>query len=334
MSSLQDDLRATAQDTGFSGVVRVDRRGVPHVLEAFGLADRAYQIANTVNTQFGTASATKGLTALAAMALVEQGRLDLATTARSLLDEDLPEIADDVTVEHLLAHRSGIGDYFDEAVIDDVTRYAMPVPVHQLSTPEQYLAVLAGHPTAFPAGERFAYNNAGYVVLALLVERADGAPYHELVRRHVLEPAGMVDTAFLRSDELPARAARGYLARGGLRTNVLHLPVVGVGDGGAYSTAADLHRLWQALHAGRIVSPYSVASMMTPRSDWPEESRRYGLGFHLHATGEAAWLEGYDAGVSIVSLHDPRQDLTCTVISNWTNGAWPIVALLNQHLGL
>jgi CubicO group peptidase (beta-lactamase class C family) len=215
-----------------------------------------------------------------------------------------------------------------------MTDYALPVPVHRLATPEEYLAVLAGHPTASPAGERFAYNNGGYVVLALLVERAAGIGYHDLVRRTVLEPAGMVDTAFLRSDELPARAARGYLTADGLRTNVLHLPVVGVGDGGVYSTAADVHRLWGALHAGRIVSPDTVAQMLTPRSDWPEEERRYGLGFHLHRTGTAAWLEGYDAGVSFTSLHDPDQDLVYTVISNWTDGAWPLIAALNEHLGL
>jgi CubicO group peptidase (beta-lactamase class C family) len=239
-----------------------------------------------------------------------------------------------VTVEHLLAHRSGIGDYLDETELDDITQYVMPVPVHQLSTPKEYLRALSGHPTAFPAGERFAYNNAGYVVLALLVERATGIGYHDLVGRCVLEPAHMADTAFLRSDELPARAARGYLEREGMRSNVLHLPVVGVGDGGAYSTAADFHRLWQALQSGRIVSPDTFAQMTTPHSDWPEESRRYGLGFHLHATGDAAWLEGYDAGVSFTSLHDPSQQLTYTVISNWTDGAWPVVTLLNDRFGL
>jgi hypothetical protein len=58
------------------------------------------------------------------------------------------------------------------------------------------------------------------------------------------------------------------------------------------------------------------------------------LGFHLHATGSAAWLEGYDAGVSFTSLHDPSQQLTYTVISNWTDGAWPIIALLNDQLDL
>jgi CubicO group peptidase (beta-lactamase class C family) len=334
MRHLEELVDATAWAESFSGVIQVDRRGITEVVKAYGYADRAYGIANTVNTQFGTASATKGFTALTVMALVERGRLDLSTTARSLLGDDLPEIADDVTVEHLLAHRSGIGDYLDEDDLDDMTEYAMPVPVHQLATPEEYLEVLAGHPTAFPAGEGFAYNNGGYVVLAMLVERAGGADYHELVRRCVLEPAGMADTAFLRSDELPARAARGYLAVDGIRTNVLHLPVVGVGDGGAYSTAADLHRLWEALHSGRVVSPDALELMVTPRSDWPEESRRYGLGFHLHETGDAAWLEGYDAGVSLTSLHEPDHQVTYTVISNWTDGAWPIVELLNNQLGL
>ncbi len=334
MSAMAERLEATALAEGFSGVVRIDRQGKTDVARAYGDADRTYGLANTVSTQFGTASATKGFTALTVMALVEQGRVHLSTTARSLLGDDLPEIADDVTVEHLLAHRSGIGDYLDEDQLEDITEYVLTVPVHQLDTPENYLAALGGHPTAFPANERFAYNNAGYVILALLAERACGAGYHQLVRQCVLEPADMTDTAFLRSDELPARAARGYLARDGLRTNVLHLPVVGVGDGGAYSTAADLHRFWQALHSGRIVRRDTVAQMLTARSDWPEERRRYGLGFHLHATSTAAWLEGYDAGVSFLSLHDRRQDLTYTVISNWTDGAWPIIALLNDETGL
>jgi len=331
MRSLEDLIDATAADEGFSGVVRVDRRGRTEIAKAYGYADRAYGTANAISTQFGTASATKGLTV---MRLVEEGWLALSTTARSLLGDDLPEIADDVTVEQLLAHRSGIGDYFDESGLDGINDHALPVPVHQLSTPEEYLKVLAGHPTVFAAGEGFAYNNGGYVVLALLIERAGDASYHEQVRRCVLEPAGMADTAFLRSDELPGLAARGYLTLDGLRTNVLHLPVVGVGDGGAYSTAADLHRLWEALHSRRIVSPDTLELMVTPHSDWPEESRRYGLGFHLHETADAAWLEGYDAGVSLTSLHAPSQDVTYTVISNWSDGAWPIVELMNNQLRL
>jgi CubicO group peptidase (beta-lactamase class C family) len=238
-----------------------------------------------------------------------------------------------VTIEQLLAHRSGIGDYLDESAIDDIADYLMPVPVHELATTEQFLPVLDGHETVFPAGERFAYNNGGYVVLALLAERASGVDFHGLVRTLVCEPAGMVDTAFLRSDELPGRAALGYLAVDGLRTNVFHLPVLGNGDGGIYSTVADLSVFWESLFAGRIVPPERVAQMVRPRSDWPEQSKRYGLGFHLHATGDGVWLEGYDAGVSFASVHQPSSSITYTVMSNWSDGAWPIVKLLQDRLG-
>ena len=333
MSSLQLAIDAAAERTGFSGVVRVDRAGETELAAAYGFADRAHRLANTVDTLFATASGTKTLTALAVMSLVERGSLELGTTARSLLGTDLPLIADDVTVEHLLAHRSGIGDYLDEDSVGDISDHVLPGSMHELATTEAFLPLLDGHETVFPAGERFAYNNGGYVVLALLAERASGQGFHELVHSSVCEPARMADTAFLRSDELPGRAALGYLARDGLRTNVFHLPVLGNGDGGIYSTADDFSTFWDSLYAGQIVSRERVAEMVRPHSDWPQESKRYGLGFHLHATGDSVWLEGYDAGVSFSSLHQPSSSITWTVISNWSDGAWPIVKLLDDRLG-
>jgi CubicO group peptidase (beta-lactamase class C family) len=237
-----------------------------------------------------------------------------------------------VTIEHLLAHRSGIGDYLDEEAGNEITDYVMPVPVHELATTEGYLSVLGGHVTAFPAGERFAYCNSGYVVLALIAERVSGTRFPELVRRRVCEAAGMTETGFLRTDELPGRAAIGYLAADGMRTNVLHLPVCGSGDGGIYSTAADISSLWDAFFAGRIVSPGWVTEMVRPRSDVPKESMRYGLGLWLHASTDTVIAVGYDAGVSFRSAHDPESSTTCTVISNTADGAWPIAELLEERL--
>jgi CubicO group peptidase (beta-lactamase class C family) len=170
------------------------------------------------------------------------------------------------------------------------------------------------------------------VVLALLAERAAGEPFHELVQRRVCEPAGMTDTAFLRSDELPGRAAIGYLGEGP-RTNVFHLPVLGSGDGGIYSTAADIRTFWLALFEGRIVRPETVSLMVRPRSDDPEEGRRYGLGFWLHATSDVVMLEGYDAGVSFRTVHDPTRSRTHTLISNTSEGAWELTAALDDLLG-
>jgi CubicO group peptidase (beta-lactamase class C family) len=331
---LERELDRVASETGFSGAVRVDRAGELVVEKAYGLAHRGLGVPNRVDTRFALASGTKGLTALAVVSLVEDGVLELSATARSLLGRDLPLVGDDVTVEHLLAHRSGIGDYLDEDVGVDVNEYLLPVPVHELATTEDYLAVLAGHPPKFAPDERFAYCNSGYVLLALLAERASGVPFHELVVERVCEPAGMRDTAFLRSDELPARAALGYLeVDGAWRTNVFHLPVRGSGDGGVYSTGADLRAFWASLFAGGIVSPDWVAEMVRPRSEVPSEEMRYGLGFWLHRSTDVVLLEGMDAGVSFRSVHDPGRDLTHTSLSNTTRGAWPVARLLVERLG-
>jgi CubicO group peptidase (beta-lactamase class C family) len=332
MGALEHELDAVAAEAGFSGVVRVDREGKLEVERAYGEAHRGFGAPNAVDTRFALASGTKGLTALTVASLVEDGALALDTTARSLLGDDLPLVGDDVTVEHLLAHRSGIGDYLDEDTDVDLAAYLLPVPVHELATTEQYVAVLDGHAPKFAPGERFSYSNSGYVVLALLAERASGVAFHELVVDRVCRPAGMVDTAFLRSDELPGRVALGYLeVDGAWRTNVFHLPVRGSGDGGIYSTAADIRALWTALFAGRIVPLGRVAEMTRPHSE--DGARRYGLGFWLSTSGDLVLLEGMDAGVSFRSVHDPRSDMTHTVISNTTDGAWPLARLLRERLG-
>jgi len=328
MRRIQEELEAAAAEAGFSGVVRVDRAGQTELAEAYGLADRARDVPNTLATRFAIASGTKGFTALTVVSLVEEGTLELGTAVRSVLDADLPLIRDDVTVEHLLSHRSGIGDYFDEEAQNDVAEFVLPVPVQQLIDTESYLAVLDGHESRFAPGERFAYCNSGYVVLALIAERISGVAFEQLVRQRVCEPAGMTDTAFLRSDELPDGVALGYLEVEGPRTNTDHLPVMGSGDGGIFSTVADISAFWTALFDGRIVSSEWLERMVRSRSDVPEQSMRYGLGFWLHTTTDVVLLEGHDAGISFRTAHDPSSGLTSTVISNTSEGAWPMSSLL------
>ena len=191
--------------------------------------------------------------------------------------------------------------------------------------------IFDGHPAKFAASSDFAYCNGGFVVLALIAERASGAPYHDLVLQRVCEPAGLEDTAFLRSDELPARAALGYLFAEGARTNVLHPPVRGTGDGGISTTVGDMRAFWMALAEGRIVPRERVADMVVPRSD-VHERWQYGLGFWIVAGTSTVALEGHDAGVSFRSLHDSGTDTTCTVVSNWSDGAWPLAKMLTERL--
>lgn len=332
IDELSARVDAVIAESRFSGVVRVDRSGQMLLERAAGWAHRAYHIPMSVDTRLAMASGSKGLTALTVLSLAADGTLPLDTRARELLTEDLPLINDAVTVEHLLENRSGIGDYLDESQGGQIDEYVLPVPVHTLADSEDYLSVLDGFPQAFPPGERFAYNNSGFVVLAILAERAARIPFVDLVRRRVCDPAGLIDTEYLRSDTLPERTALGYLDAQGNRSNALHLPVRGSGDGGAFTTVADVHRLWAALRDGAVLDTPVLAEAWRPRSDVPSERARYGLGFWLHATGPGVMLEGYDAGVSFRTVFDPESDTTHTVISNWSDGAWPLTRALDQHL--
>src|SRR5829696_6294650 len=113
MSELARAVDEVAATTGFSGVVRVDRGDELVLATAYGLAHRGARVANTVDTPFGIASGTKGMTAVTVMSLIEDG------------------------------------DYVDEEAMESATDYVMPIPVHRLASTEDYLEVLAGHPRAF-----------------------------------------------------------------------------------------------------------------------------------------------------------------------------------------
>lgn len=297
----------------FSGVVLVSRGDETLLAEASGYAHIAHGVENTIDTRFAIASGTKGFTALVVIGLVDEGHLELSTRARDVLGDDLPLIDDRVTVEHLLTHTSGIGDYCDDDNPPEIPPW--------LVTSADYLAALDGFPQQFPPGQRFHYNNGAFVVLGLIAERIAGIPFADLVRTRVTEPAGMAETAFLRADALPARTATGYLEDG--RSNVFSLPVVGHGDGGIYSTAPDFRMFWRALFEGRIV----------PR-EWVETLQRgdgYGLGFWLPRPGVVR-LAGGDHGVSFRSTHEPSTGLTATLISNDHRGGGSRLRRLDEFL--
>ena len=327
--TLAGDLATLADDHDLSGALTVSRGGRRLAELARGWADRANERPITLDTRFALASVVKGFTALTVMSLIESGDLALDTAVRGLLADRLPLVDPAVTIEQLLAHTSGIGDYLDEDTLDDIDDYVMVVPVHQLTSPLDYLPILDGFPQRSPPGAVFAYNNGAYVLLSIAIELATGRSYYDLVQERVLGPAGMRDTAFERSDRLPAGAALGYLEDG--RTNILHLPVRGAGDGGAYSTLRDLESLWQALFDGRILPAAVVERMIEPRSR-SSDGRRYGLGFWLGAERPTVILEGMDAGVSCWTAFDPPTGATCVVISNTSSGVWPLAARLDEWL--
>jgi CubicO group peptidase (beta-lactamase class C family) len=121
---------------------------------------------------------------------------------------------------------------------------------------------------------------------------------------------------------------------GTVRSNVFHLPVRGNGDGGIYTTAADVAALWRAFFGGVLVPQNWIDEMTRPRST-SSSGHRYGLGFWLapESVGDGQiMIQGADAGVSFCTWHHRHEQLTYTVLSNTSDDAWPMMDLLRQQL--
>lgn len=324
---------SAAAEANFSGVVRVDIEGENVLASAFGDANRALRSPNRPDTLMAMASGSKLFTSCVVLSLMQEGIVDIDRPVRHWLGTDLTEIADDVTLRHLLTHRSGIGDYLDEDELE-ITDYVLPEPTHIYTTTESFVPALEGHPTVFAAGERFRYCNGGFVVAALVAERASGVGFHSLVEERVFTPAGLTETAYLRTDSLGGRVAVGYLfgpeADDALRTNALHLPVRGNGDGGAFTTTLEMAQFWRALVGGRILEPPTVELMRTPTTEAGDTGGIFGFGLGMWIYQDAMVAEGADAGVGFRGFHYPDRQVTWTVASNVSDGAWPVALVLRE----
>ena len=254
--------------------------------------------------------------------------LALDTPVRSILGDALSSVDAAVTIEHLLGHTSGIGDYLDEEAPGDIDDYLLTASAHTLGGPFDYLDLMNANPPVSRPGERFAYNNSGFVILSMVIEQLTGSFHDEVVAR-VLDRCGMEHSGFFRSDELPANTALGYLEDG--RTNIFHLPVIAAGDGGIYLCAADVSRFWEGLMTGKIVSE-AIVNRMTTVASKGHVNGAYGLGFWLSPDGAIVWLEGMDPGVSFTSAYHLESGAHYVVLSNTSRGVWPIARQLESRI--
>jgi CubicO group peptidase (beta-lactamase class C family) len=169
---------------------------------AYGVLSRATSVEVTTDTVFQIGSITKVWTASLIMQLVDDGVLDLDAPVRRYVPEF--RVADEqassqITVRHLCSHVSGFeGDIFtDTGRGDDAV--------------ERYLATITEVPQLFPPGERFSYNNAGYVVLGRILEVLRGKPYNAILREQLFGPLGLTHAAADAYEAILHRAAVGHI---------------------------------------------------------------------------------------------------------------------------
>jgi CubicO group peptidase (beta-lactamase class C family) len=303
---------------GVSGTVLLTEAGVPVARYCLGLADRAAGTQVTPSTRFQTASVSKMFTAAAVLDQVAQGTVTIGTPVVEVVPADRRprSLSADVTVHHLLCHTSGMADYFeeDESLPNAGTDYGalwQSIPPARVERPADFLPLYGDLPAYCPPGELWRYSNAGYVLLAELLEQLTGGTCTEVIEERVLRPAGMVDSGFDRSDEPRPESAVHYLPSG--RTNVHSVPVVGGGDGGCVCTASDLVRFCRALAERTLLG--GLTEVATQRQATIEDGWSYGYGLMVYPDGR--WGHGGgDPGVSAVVNHWPQRDVTVVALCN------------------
>lgn len=263
---------------GFSGTVLAASGEDPVFVGAYGLADREQDRAFLPSTVVTIGSITKSFTAAAILVLAERGRLDV----HDPIATHLPGVPPDkrgITVHHLLTHTSGLkrnglegGDFARAATRDSVLQNAL------------------GSQLLGPPGERYRYSNLGYALLAMIVENASGEGYESFVHRHLLAPARMYRTGYLRPHYEDRELAAGY--RDGRRLDpVIRQPMLDDGptwnlrgNGGLHSDAYDMYRWFLALRSRTVLSDRSVLRMTRGHARQPVPGRFYGYGLEVTET--------------------------------------------------
>jgi CubicO group peptidase (beta-lactamase class C family) len=321
----------------FSGSVLVEDKDNVLVDRSFGYANRSDQLENNSGTRFGIASGCKLFTAIAICQLVEEGEISFDSKLSDCLKIDFKQFDDQVTVHHLLTHTSGIPDYFDEDVMDDFEELWVNNPMYHIRKLKDFLPMFQNNPMKSQLGESFHYNNAGYILLGLIVEKVSGLEFSDYVQKHIFNKAEMTQSGYFSLDSLPPNTALGYIdnPNGTWKTNIYSLPVKGGSDGGAFVTANDMVKLWNALLNYQLLNETYTNKLMTIHTQ-VNESSFYGYGIWIKKKTDNKILKyhvmGYDPGVSFHSAYYPDFSIKVVVCSNKSDGAFDIMSGIEQEL--
>ena len=328
LAAQQDQIVSSVQKlvdaNQFSGSLLVAKDGKPIVAKAWGLADVVAKAPNTIDTKFNIGSINKFFTKTAVAQLAEAGKLSLDDTVRKHLPDYPSPVADRITIQQLINHRSGLGDFFGD-------RY-QAAPPSRLMELKDFLPLFADQPLQFEPGTSQAYSNAGYIVLGLIIERISGETYRDYVQKHIFAPAAMKHTGFYTLSDKVANRATGYTLHGddheltARQPNTSSLPGRPSSAGGAYATAADLLRFMNALQANRLASP-KWSNWILGNSFEAPANRALGIAGGAPGLNTAVELDG-EWTVIAMSNYDPPS------ARNAASAAMEIVSGHKQRTGM
>ncbi|MEX2281295.1 MAG: serine hydrolase domain-containing protein [Gemmatimonadota bacterium] len=317
LASIRSFIEAQAARDSFSGVVLIAHNGRTVLQHASGLANKAHAVPNRVDTKFYLASMTKMFTGIAIAQLAEQGRLRFPDPVSRFVPEAAQSIGGRITIHHLLTHTSGLGSIWKPEY--QRANHALFRRVRD------FFPLFIDDPPQFEPGERWAYSNAGYVLLGAVIEQVTGQQYRDYVREHVFRRAGM--TSALEDDvEVPVsnRAVPYTRNNWTMPGHAGYTSAESIGlatmmpAGGAVANAPDLLSFANALAANRLLR-VAYTDTVTRGKVTYRPGASYGYGF-ANEVVNGVRIIFHDGGADGISTNldiIPALGITAIVLSNY-----------------
>ncbi len=317
---LDEYLDSAVSAYHFNGSVLVAAKGELVLQKGYGYKNFATHAPNDAGSIFQIASLTKPFTAEVILKLQEQDKLSIHDKLNKYFP-DYPK-GDKITIENLLTHTSGIHNYTDDIDINDTAIISHPVP-HQ-----RVVDVFINKRPEFKPGAKFSYNNSGYYLLGLIIEKVSGKPYEQVMRETIFNPLKMSHSGFDFINLADTSKTRGYIQIS-KEKQTLNYPedsTVYYSAGAIYSTTGDLYKWARSIAAKQILSEDSWKQAFTPRLE------KYGLGWWIDSLYNKTYIYHSGGRIGYMSFlaYYPGEDVTIILLNNFGNYGDSLVSIFNS----
>ena len=290
----------------FNGSALVAQHGRIILQKGYGYKNVATQALNDTNSIYQIGSITKQFTATVILKLQEEGKLSV----HDKLDKYFPQFlyGNDVTIEHLLTHTSGIYNYTNDIDDNDSAIVSNPVSKYRV------LDLIFNKPLDFPPGTEFRYSNSGYYLLGLIIEKVTGLPYETMIRNLIFTPLQMQHSGFDFRHLTDTNKTTGYSKLDENEHIIAQRwdSTVTYSAGAIYSTCSDLYKWANAIANGQILSLASWRQAFTPHL------QHYGYGLFIDSSFGNLCIRhsgGLPGFISYFTYY-PSEDLTIILLNN------------------
>lgn len=323
-------LKQLEKKDAFSGTVLVAKGKDIFFENAYGLANRQWQVKNTLNTRYSLGSINKMFTAIAALQLIEEGKLKFDDKLVNFVDNSwLPSgEVDKITIRHLLTHTSGLGNFFNEK-FNKSNKELYRNFVH-------YKPLIANTPLMFSPGVRNRYSNSGMLMLGLVIQNVSGMSYYHYVQKNIYDRANMANSGSFELDSSTPNLATGYLRRmhsDDWVSSTYTRAVKGSPAGGGFSTVRDLYYFATALTNYKLLSKELTEQAYSEKTEY-NSAFWYGYGFSVggepnnRIVGHGGAYLGVDARIDI----HLDKGYVVVILANQSNVVAPVRRKINELL--